>query len=96
MLERPDTIAKLESRWKTNSMNLQEFRDSSSAQKWSNYATEELASLLYPNMCRSLGDSYRAFGYVEKVDTFGTLDRLAIRGLGSIAMYMAANRVKSE
>lgn len=76
-------------------MSLDEFSKSASAQEWSSFATEELASLLYPNMCRTLGDSFRAFGYVDKVDSFSTLDKYAVKGLGSLAMYMAASRVKS-
>jgi arsenate reductase-like glutaredoxin family protein len=62
--------------------------------RWSKFAHEELASLLYPNICSTLSDSYHAFGYVKQVPTFSTLDKLSIRTLGSFAMYMAASRIK--
>eukprot|EP00978_Attheya_sp_CCMP212_P025506 scaffold82168_cov49-Attheya_sp.AAC.2 len=64
--------------------------------RWSKFAHEELASLLYPNICSTLSDSFEAFGYVNHVPTFSTLDKLSIRTLGSFAMYMAASRIKSK
>ncbi len=86
----------LERKWKGSNMNMEEFATSELSQRWTKFATDELASLLYPNICRTLSDSYRAFAYVETTDSFRTLEKLSIRGLGSLAMYMAASRVKSE
>jgi microsomal prostaglandin-E synthase 2 len=76
-------------------LTLQEFAHSESAEKWTQFATEELAALLYPNMCSSYKDSYAAFGYVDGVETFSPLQKIAIKSVGSFAMYMAASRVKS-
>ena len=64
--------------------------------KWSTFAHEDLASLLYPNLCRSLGNSYEAFGYVNTVDEFSSLQKFSIRTIGSFAMYMAASKIKCE
>ncbi len=77
-------------------MTMDDFATSELSQRWTKFATDELASLLYPNICRTLSDSYLAFTYVETTDSFGILEKLSIRGLGSLAMYMAASRVKSE
>lgn len=96
LLQHPFVQDKLEKKWEGSGTNMAEFAESDMSQKWTLFATEELAALLYPNICRSLGDSYRAFEYVETTDSFGTFEKLSIRGLGSLAMYMAASRVKSE
>jgi microsomal prostaglandin-E synthase 2 len=94
LLEQPQFTRQLEKQWQGSSMTLEQFQ-SKSAQQWSTFAQEELAALLYPNMSRTLADSYAAFGYVEHVPTFSWGHRLAIRAVGSLAMTMAASRVKS-
>ncbi len=75
-------------------MSLQEFSSSPSALQWIKYAKDDLSPLLYPNLCPTLSDSYRAFGYIDHVPAFGTFQKLAIKSVGSFAMYMAASRVK--
>jgi len=77
-------------------MTMSDFVHGPSAKKWVDFSTNDLAPLLYPNICRTLTDSYAAFGYVDRVDKFSALDRFAIRFLGSLAMYMAASNVKSK
>lgn len=76
--------------------NLKITSDSPSAKKWTNFAKEELAPLLYPNLCSSLSNSYKAFEYVHSVDSFSTLQKYSIQSVGSLAMYMAASKIKSE
>jgi hypothetical protein len=95
LLKQPAIIAQLEEQW-DGRMNMADFADSESAKHWIKYANDDLASLLYPNICRTLNDSYAAFGYVNTVDTFSPVQRVAIRGLGSLAMYYAAGKVKSK
>jgi hypothetical protein len=93
ILEQPSTVVTLEDRWRSLEaldMSMEVFSNSSSSKKWSAFAADKLAYLLYPNMCRTLGDAYRAFDYVESVDSFGRMERLAIRSLGSFAMFMVA------
>lgn len=58
------------------------------------FANDDLAALLYPNICSTLSDSFTAFGYVRDVESFSTIQKLSIRGIGSLAMYMAASRIK--
>lgn len=63
---------------------------------WTAFTNEKLAPLLYPNICRTLADSYTAFGYVNHADSpFTWMQKQSIRTLGSLAMYLAASRVKS-
>ena len=93
----------LEKRWTDeicnddeDKMTMQQFQKSESAQKWLRFAADDLAALLYPNICGSLRDSYDAFGYVNNVDSFSTLGKISIQSLGSLAMYFAARKVKCE
>lgn len=93
LLDDARVVASLESKW--NDMTMNEFT-SPSAEKWTAFAKDDLGALLYPNICRTLGDSFTAFGYVNNVPTFSTFDKLSIRGLGSLAMYFAASKIKCE
>jgi microsomal prostaglandin-E synthase 2 len=95
----------LQSRWNdetsdkdatTAIMTMQQFQNSENSQKWMRYAVDDLAALLYPNICGTLGDSYDAFSYVKNVDSFTGGQKLSIQLLGSLAMYFAASRVKSK
>lgn len=73
-----------------------DFVESESSKRWLQYANDDLAVLLYPNICRTIADSYRAFGYVDQVETFSPLQRWTVRTAGSVAMYLAASRIKSK
>jgi hypothetical protein len=104
LLEQPDVLRRLQQdRWSgtrendEGRMTPEKFAKpaTSTSSKWIDFSDNELAPLLYPNMCRTIGDAYAAFSYVNHVPEFSALQRLAIRGVGSLAMYMAASRVKS-
>jgi len=91
----------LQSRWNDeasdkDAMTMQQFQNSENSQKWMRYAVDDLAALLYPNICGTLGDSYDAFSYVKNVDSFTGGQKISIQMLGSLAMYFAASRVKSK
>jgi glutaredoxin len=77
-------------------MTIETFRQSENAQKWTRFAIDDLAALLYPNICSTLCDSYNAFGYVKNVDTFTSLQKVTIQSLGAVAMYIAAGKIKCE
>ena len=94
LMDDPRVVASLESKW--SDMTIQEFQSSPSAIQWTEFAKDELGALLYPNICRTLSDSYQAFGYVDNIPTFSAFNRMAIRGLGSLAMYLAASKIKCE
>jgi hypothetical protein len=51
---------------------------------WVDFAVHRLAVLLYPNLCRTLADSYRAFDYVHRVPSFGPVQRILIQSVGSL------------
>jgi microsomal prostaglandin-E synthase 2 len=77
-------------------MTIQQFKDSDNAKKWYRFAADDLGAVLYPNICGTIGDSFRAFSYVENVDSFSALQKMSIRCLGALAMYFAASKVKCE
>lgn len=101
ILDSPHVQKILEKRWASdennnNKMTMQQFQNSDKAQKWIKFAIDDLAALLYPNICGSLSDSYYAFGYVKNVDTWSGLQKMSIQSLGAVAMYFAAGKVKGE
>jgi len=102
LLDQNYVINKLQNQWSIpneedeKTMSLATFQSSESAQKWNQFARENLAKLLYPNICRSLPESYKAFGYVQHVHSFSTMQKFSIRSIGSLAMYFAASKIKSK
>jgi microsomal prostaglandin-E synthase 2 len=76
-------------------MDMEDFTGKES-KRWQDFCNEQLAPLLYPNMCRTWSDSYTAFGYINNHPQFSWLQKVSIRYLGSLAMYLAASRVKSK
>ena len=110
LLHHDAVIQNLQSRWASHhhhhqnnnnnnhsndNMSLAEFQSSPSALQWTAFARDELAPLLYPNLCNTLENSYRAFNYVWSVENqFSTLQKYMIQSLGSIAMYLAASKIK--
>jgi microsomal prostaglandin-E synthase 2 len=105
ILNTPYAQHTLKERWGNNNnddkkgseiMTIETFRQSENAQKWTRFAIDDLAALLYPNICSTLSDSYNAFGYVTNVDTFTSLQKVTIQSLGAVAMYIAAGKIKCE
>mmetsp|Transcript_23890 Transcript_23890/g.54236 ORF Transcript_23890/g.54236 Transcript_23890/m.54236 type:complete len:281 (-) Transcript_23890:63-905(-) len=88
VMDMPRTVSFLEA----NGLHGERFQDS----EWRTFAAVDLAQLLYPNICGSLGDSYRAFGYVNNVDSFSRMQQISVQYLGMLAMYMAAAKVKKR
>ncbi len=74
---------------------LSRFR-SAEALEWAKWSDEKLAVLLFPNITRSYGEALQAFGYVNNVPHFSTLDRLANQLIGSFAMWMAQGKIKKK
>jgi hypothetical protein len=98
LLTHPQILKSLEtSHWKNDgTMTAHDFSKSQSALQWTTFAKDDLAPLLYPNMCNTLSNSYQAFGYVHGVDSFSATQKMLIRTIGSLAMYMAASKIKSK
>jgi len=80
----------------TMRMTMQQFQKSENALRWTCFAINDLAVLLYPNICGSLSESYDAFGYVKNVDSFSAFQKISIQYLGALAMHFAARKVKCK
>jgi microsomal prostaglandin-E synthase 2 len=85
-------LENLEKKWKGTNMTIDRFRQDDG---WLSFTNDKLAALMYPNICRTLSDSYLAFSYVNNVESFSWFQRQSIRALGSLAMNVAASKVKS-
>ena len=83
----------LASKWTTTDMTMSDF---TSDKKWTTFANDDLAVLLYPNLCRTWTDSFQAFGYVHSVETFSSVQKFLVQWIGSFAMYMAASKIKKK
>lgn len=79
-----------------SSSNSSTFANSPSSLKWTDFARNKLAPLLYPNLCSTLSNSFRAFEYVHQEPSFSTLQRYSIQYVGSLAMYFAASKIKKK
>ena len=58
------------------------------AMEWATWSDSRLAVLLFPNITRSFGEAYEAFGYVQAVPHFSTVDKISNQLVGSFAMWM--------
>eukprot|EP00527_Entomoneis_sp_CCMP2396_P000161 CAMPEP_0198153962 /NCGR_PEP_ID=MMETSP1443-20131203/66539_1 /TAXON_ID=186043 /ORGANISM="Entomoneis sp., Strain CCMP2396" /LENGTH=311 /DNA_ID=CAMNT_0043820497 /DNA_START=89 /DNA_END=1021 /DNA_ORIENTATION=+ len=101
LLEQDWVVKSLESKWSkgkdhSSMMTIEQFAQDESARKWIEYTNNELSVLLYPNLCPSISASYQAFAYVNSVDAFTAWQKFSIKSVGSIAMYLAASRVKKK
>jgi glutathione S-transferase len=64
---------------------------------WEMYARNTLAPLLYPNLCESFQASFNAFNYVHSTpNNFSQLQKYLIQYVGSVAMYLAASKIKKK
>ena len=78
------------------SMTMEQFHDSKESQKWIQFAKDELAPILYPNICRSLSESYHAFDYIHSIEKYTFVQKYMIQYVGSLAMYFAASKIKCK
>lgn len=95
LLEDPAVTVVLEDKLDTTDTTPAQFRASQTS-RWAAFADDRLSKILYPNICRTLSDSYEAFAYVDDVEAFSTWQKLSVRYAGSVAMYLAAGKIKKK
>lgn len=66
------------------------------ALEWAKWSDEKFAVLLFPNITRSFGEAYQAFGYVMDVPHFSQLDKWSNQFIGSFFMWMAQGKIKKK
>lgn len=64
--------------------------------EWSEWADKKLAVMLYPNITRSMTESWECFGYIDNVETWNLPLRVATKTLGSFAMSFANGKIKKK
>lgn len=102
LLQHPKVSSSLEAKWLSMNgdngaiMTMDKFMNSKEAIQWSLFAKEELAPVLYPNICRTFVDSYDAFSYVQNVNSFSWMQKALVQNIGSFAMYIAASKIKGN
>lgn len=76
----------------------EESEEEKNKKKWIEFSND-LSLILYPNICRTLSDSYKTFSYIDEEKNqqqFSTFQRFSIKTIGSLAMYFAASRIKKK
>lgn len=91
-------LESLVSEMKLSGMLSDKFKDSSDAEinKWLNFVDKELAVLLFPNITRSMLESWEAFGYINEVPHFNPLQKIVLRISGALAMRAANGKIKKK
>lgn len=67
---------------------------SDDARKWSKWASEELAVMMYPNITRSFEECRETLAYAD--EAFGALEAMSIRWIGAFGMSMAHSKIKRK
>lgn len=93
LLKLPSVLSSLPNK---EEMPMDIFQGSDNAKQWTKFARDEFAPILYPNICRSLAESYQSFGYVNDVKEFTGMQKALIKSIGSLAMYFAASKIKCK
>ena len=75
-----------------------DFQDSSNPEisRWLEYADKELAVLLFPNITRTMLESWEAFGYINSVPHFHAFQKIILRSTGAFAMRLANGKIKKK
>jgi microsomal prostaglandin-E synthase 2 len=65
-------------------------------QEWSDWADKKLAVMLYPNITRTMSESYECFGYIDNVKEWDIVSRVTTKAVGSFAMSFANGKIKKK
>jgi microsomal prostaglandin-E synthase 2 len=64
--------------------------------KWGEWSEKRLAVMLYPNITRSVGESWECFGYTSDVLEWNPIMRVGTRIAGAAAMTLANGKIKKK
>lgn len=65
-------------------------------QEWSDWADQKLAVMLYPNITRTMSESWECFSYIDDVKKWNMPLRAATKSLGALAMSFANGKIKKK
>ena len=66
------------------------------AEKWTEWCDKKLAVMLYPNITRTMEESWECFGYVDKVKSWNVANQFVTRAAGTVAMSLANGKIKKK
>jgi microsomal prostaglandin-E synthase 2 len=64
--------------------------------KWGEWSEKRLAVYLYPNITRSMEESWECFEYTNNVKEWNPINRVGTRVAGTLAMTMANGKIKKK
>ncbi|EER05879.1 conserved hypothetical protein [Perkinsus marinus ATCC 50983] len=64
--------------------------------KWVDWTDNKLAVLLFPNLTRTFGESFEAFGYIMNIPHMWLPMKMVNRLLGGWAMWMANDKIRKK
>lgn len=64
--------------------------------KWTEWSEKTLSVMLYPNITRSLEESWQCFSYSGDVKSWSPLQRALVRTVGPTAMFFANGKIKKK
>jgi microsomal prostaglandin-E synthase 2 len=65
-------------------------------QEWSDWADKKLAVMLYPNITRTMSESWECFSYIDDQKQWNMPLRAVTKSLGSLAMSFANGKIKKK
>lgn len=64
--------------------------------EWNEWSEKKLAVMLYPNITRTMEESWECFEYAGKVPTWNPAQQLLVRAAGTVAMSLANGKIKKK
>ncbi|KAF4685199.1 hypothetical protein FOZ60_006780 [Perkinsus olseni] len=64
--------------------------------KWVDWTDKKLAVLLFPNLTRTFGESFEAFGYIMNIPHMWLPMKMVNRLVGGWAMWMANDKIRKK
>ena len=65
-------------------------------EKWETFCDKKLSVVLFPNITRSLAESWQTFSYISDTRGLSWIDKILNRTLGSVAMRLANSKLKAK
>lgn len=81
--------------FKRTGLDLEHFQ-SADARHWADWVDRSFAVCVYPNITRSVGECWKALGYLHSAPGFSSLSAFGIQAVGSVGMSMAHGKIKKK
>ena len=65
-------------------------------EEWTEWSEKKLAVMLYPNITRTMDESWECFSYADNVETWSKFQQILVRVVGTVAMSLANGKIKKK